>query len=100
MVVNSATSDDQNNQNQRDHDRDRFVQSGRQAGRASLPAEFSARHLSVVRFVVHPHQVKNAVKHQDANFVLDGMAAFTGLLPRAAEGDGDIAEWIFFARRK
>ena len=42
--------------------------------------------------MVVAHQVKHAVQHQDADFLLDGVAEFARLRAGAASGDGDVAE--------
>jgi hypothetical protein len=55
-------------------------------------APLAAFHLAAIGFVIIAHQVKRAVKHQDANLITQGAAKFFRVAPRDSRSNGDITQ--------
>ncbi len=45
--------------------------------------------MAAIDLVIVAHQVKHAVKHQDLQFLFQGVAEFASLRASAAQGDGE-----------
>ena len=57
-------------------------------GEALTPEGFGARHLAAVGFVIQAQQVEQAVQHQDANLIFEGVAEHRGLFAGPGGGYG------------